>query len=85
MEGLIRQGLSDEKGLYDAVFLLGLPETHFVTTGNYSTGSQSQENDAHLLEWCWPPGAWAASWPRTTGSGRAPTSTAIITRWPPPA
>lgn len=51
MEGLIRQGLSDEKGLYDAVFLLGLPETHFVTTGNYSTGSQSQENDAHLLEW----------------------------------
>ena len=51
MEGLIRQGLSDKRGLYDAVFLLGMPQSHFVTAGNYSTGSQSQRNDAHLLEW----------------------------------
>ena len=98
MEGLIRQGLSDEKGLYDAVFLLGLPETHFVTTGNYSTWPPAPSRSLRPAPpaprarrttptcWSgWPPGAWAASWPRTTGSGRAPTSTAIITRWPPPA
>ena len=51
MEGMVRQGLQDEKGLYDAAFLLGLPQDYFVTTETYSTGSQSQRNDAHLLEW----------------------------------
>lgn len=51
MEGMIRDGEQDPSGIYDAVYLLGLPPEQFVTTRLYSTGSQSQENDAHLLEW----------------------------------
>ncbi len=51
MEGLIRSGEEDTRGLYDALYLLGLPRDAFVTTRVYSTGSQTQENDAHLLEW----------------------------------
>jgi hypothetical protein len=51
MEGMIRTGEDDESGLYDALYLLGLPREAFVTTRVYSTGSQTQENDAHLLEW----------------------------------
>ena len=51
MEGMIRSGEDDREGVYDALYLLGLPEEAFVTTRLYSTGSQSQENDAHLLEW----------------------------------
>lgn len=51
MEGMIRSGEDDPNGLYDALYLLGLPKEAFVTTRVYSTGSQSQENDAHLLEW----------------------------------
>ena len=51
MEGMIRDGETDEHGLFDAVYLLGLPPEQFVSTRIYSTGSQSQENDAHILEW----------------------------------
>lgn len=51
MESMIREGEEDEDGIYDAVYLLGLPPEAFVTTRIYSTGSQSQENDAHMLEW----------------------------------
>lgn len=51
MEGMIRAGQDDARGVYDALYLLGLPREAFVTQRNYSTGSQSQENDAHLLEW----------------------------------
>ncbi len=51
MEGMIRSGETDERGVYDALYLLGLPREAFVTQRIYSTGSQSQENDAHLLEW----------------------------------
>lgn len=51
MEGMIRDGKGDRDGVFDAVYLLGLPPEHFVRTRMYSTGSQSQENDAHLLEW----------------------------------
>lgn len=51
MEGMIRESEADERGIYDAVYLLGLPPEAFVTTRIYSTGSQSQENDAHMLEW----------------------------------
>ena len=51
MEGLIRNGPEDPRGLFDAAYLLGLPQEQFVAAGRYSTGSQSQENDAHLLEW----------------------------------
>ncbi len=51
MESLIRSSEEDESGVYDALYLLGLPREAFVTTRMYSTGSQSQENDAHLLEW----------------------------------
>lgn len=51
MEGMIRESENDEKGTFDALYLLGLPPEAFVTTRLYSTGSQSQENDAHLLEW----------------------------------
>lgn len=51
MEGMIRNGENDSDGVYDALYLLGLPPEMFVTTRLYSTGSQSQENDAHLLEW----------------------------------
>ena len=51
MEGMIRSSEDDESGVYDALYLLGLPQEAFVTTRLYSTGSQSQENDAHLLEW----------------------------------
>ncbi|MDD3214611.1 MAG: hypothetical protein PHY64_13125, partial [Eubacteriales bacterium] len=51
MEGMIRSSEADTRGLYDALYLLGLPQEAFVTTRIYSTGSQSQENDAHLLEW----------------------------------
>lgn len=51
MEGMIRSGVADKHGVYDALYLLGLPREAFVTQRIYSTGSQSQENDAHLLEW----------------------------------
>ncbi len=51
MEGMIRSGENDPDGVYDALYLLGLPREAFVTQRIYSTGSQSQENDAHLLEW----------------------------------
>ncbi|HPS81767.1 MAG TPA: hypothetical protein PLP25_07915, partial [Candidatus Limiplasma sp.] len=51
MEGMIRAGEDDARGVYDALYLLGLPREAFVTQRIYSTGSQSQENDAHLLEW----------------------------------
>ena len=51
MEGMIRSGEDDARGVYDALYLLGLPKEAFVTQRIYSTGSQSQENDAHLLEW----------------------------------
>ena len=51
MEGMIRQDENDQTGVYDAIYLLGLPQEDFVTTRIYSTGSQSQENDAHILEW----------------------------------
>ena len=51
MESMIRDSDTDENGLFDAVYLLGLPPEHFVSTRLYSTGSQSQENDAHMLEW----------------------------------
>ena len=51
MESMVRESDSDPKGLFDAVYLLGLPPEYFVTTRIYSTGSQSQENDAHMLEW----------------------------------
>ena len=51
MEGMIRDGEEDGRGVFDAVYLLGLPPEHFVSARAYSTGSQSQENDAHMLEW----------------------------------
>lgn len=51
MESMIRSSDTDPNGVYDAVYLLGLPPEYFVTTRIYSTGSQSQENDAHMLEW----------------------------------
>lgn len=51
MEGMVRSDEDDTRGLYDALYLLGLPKEAFVTTRVYSTGSQTQENDAHLLEW----------------------------------
>lgn len=51
MEGMLRSSETDERGIYDAVYLLGLPPELFVTASLYSTGSQSQENDAHLMEW----------------------------------
>ena len=51
MESMIRTSDTDPNGVYDAVYLLGLPQEYFVTTRIYSTGSQSQENDAHMLEW----------------------------------
>ena len=51
MESMIRDSDTDEKGLFDAVYLLGLPPEQFVSTRIYSTGSQSQDNDAHMLEW----------------------------------
>lgn len=51
MEGMIRSGEGDEKGVFDALYMLGLPMEAFITTRIYSTGSQSQENDAHMLEW----------------------------------
>jgi len=51
MQGMIRSGEEDPAGIYDAVYLLGIPPEGFVTTRIYSTGSQSQENDAHMLEW----------------------------------
>ena len=51
MERMIRSSDTDPNGVYDAVYLLGLPPEYFVSTHIYSTGSQSQENDAHMLEW----------------------------------
>lgn len=51
MEGMIRDGENDPSGVFDAIYLLGLPPESFITTKNYSTGSQSQENDAHIMEW----------------------------------
>lgn len=51
MAGLIRQSEADQSGVFDALYMLGLPPEGFVTARNYSTGSQSQENDAHMLEW----------------------------------
>lgn len=49
MDGMIGSGGQD--GIYDAVYLLGLPPEFFMPTHLYATGSQAQENDAHLLEW----------------------------------
>lgn len=51
MTGMIRSGEDDQDGVFDAMYLLGLPPEAFVQTRIYSTGSQSQENDAHMLEW----------------------------------
>ena len=51
MESMVRSSDTDPSGVYDAVYLLGLPPEYFVSTRIYSTGSQSQENDAHMLEW----------------------------------
>jgi len=51
MEGMVKSGENDEMGVFDALYLLGLPPEAFITTRMYSTGSQSQENDAHMLEW----------------------------------
>lgn len=51
MEHMLKSGPDDALGVFDAAYLLGLPPEHFVSTRLYSTGSQSQENDAHLLEW----------------------------------
>ncbi len=51
MTGMIRSGEDDRDGVFDAMYLLGLPPESFVQTRIYSTGSQSQENDAHMLEW----------------------------------
>lgn len=51
MESMVRESDTDPNGLFDAVYLLGLPPEYFVSTRIYSTGSQSQENDAHMLEW----------------------------------
>lgn len=51
MEGLIRDGETDENGVFDALYMLGLPPEAFITTRIYSTGSQSQENDGHMMEW----------------------------------
>lgn len=51
MEGMIKSGEEDEQGIYDSLYLLGMPPEAFVSTRIYSTGSQSQENDAHMLEW----------------------------------
>ena len=51
MEGMVRNGAEDASGIFDAAYLLGLPPEHFVSARLYSTGSQSQENDAHMLEW----------------------------------
>ena len=51
MEGHDPGREQDENGVFDALYLLGLPPEGFVTTRRYSTGSQSQENDAHMLEW----------------------------------
>jgi len=38
-------------GIYDALYLLGLPQEAFVSTRKYATGSGAQENDAHIMEW----------------------------------
>lgn len=51
MEGMIGDGTAGDRGVYDAIYLLGLQQEDFVSTKVYSTGSQSQENDAHMLEW----------------------------------
>lgn len=51
MESMVRESDADPNGIFDAVYLLGLPPEYFVSTRIYSTGSQSQENDAHMLEW----------------------------------
>ncbi len=51
MEGMVRSSEEDTRGIYDVLYLLGLPREAFTQTRIYSTGSQSQENDAHLLEW----------------------------------
>ncbi len=51
MTAMLRSGQDDRNGVFDAMYLLGLPPEAFVQTRIYSTGSQSQENDAHMLEW----------------------------------
>lgn len=51
MTAMLRSGEEDTQGVFDAMYLLGLPPEAFVQTRIYSTGSQSQENDAHMLEW----------------------------------
>ncbi len=51
MNAMLRSAPDDPDGVFDAVYLLGLPPEAFVQTRIYSTGSQSQENDAHMLEW----------------------------------
>ena len=59
-QGAIRQktnptnpenALDAENGLFDAIYLLGLPEDQFLFTKRYASGSREQMNDAHLLEW----------------------------------
>ena len=51
MENMMRDNADDNKGLFDALYLLGLPPEQFIKMKTYSTGSDTQENDAHLLEW----------------------------------
>ena len=40
-----------ESGVYDSLYLLGLPKEGFVSMRRYATGSGAQENDAHVMEW----------------------------------
>ena len=51
MAGMVRNGPEDAEGIFDAVYLLGLSPEHFGTARLYATGSQRQQNDAHMLEW----------------------------------
>lgn len=40
-----------QSGVYDSLYLLGLPKEGFVSMRRYATGSGAQENDSHLMEW----------------------------------
>lgn len=40
-----------QAGVYDSLYLLGLPKEGFVSMRRYATGSGAQENDAHVMEW----------------------------------
>ena len=40
-----------QSGVYDSLYLLGLPKEGFVSMRRYATGSGAQENDAHVMEW----------------------------------